>query len=181
MILISAFWILPMSLFWLALWSNGTAGLIYGCLSCMCASLLVLYLPGRCCEPRSCELSGRFYELLGIRLYKRWMLNGDYMNRFIRRSAPNYRVVARASMQWFEAQTRLGERCHLIGFLMTVTAITCAVVVGLYWLAAFLFISNIIINLYPIMLQRYTRGCIYKLVENRIRNIKGDKWCSESA
>ena len=169
-IFIAAFWILPMVVFLVAIWAHNDKLLLScGCLICMSASLLVLYLPESYYQPKSFELSGRLYKLLGIRYYKRWMVDGDYMNKLIRQFDADYQVVSRSSSRRFEEKTRSNEREHLILFLVSFPAIIYSILVGWYSYAVFLYLSNVIVNFYPIMLQRYNRSRIYKQLRRNMQ------------
>ena len=84
---------------------------------------MMYYLPEQYYRPRTFEFNRRFYERMGIRFYKRWMMNGDYMNHFTRRFLPDYRVIDSCeSMRKFEAQARTYEKGHLMWFSVTVLA-----------------------------------------------------------
>lgn len=166
--LVFFFWTLPMILFCLVVWRNGSLMLTVGFLLCTSASVLVLYLPDQYYHPKSFELSGRLYELLGVKFYKRWMMNGDYMNHIIRRFVPEYRVVdSFASMRKFEAQARRHEKGHFMWVIITMLAGVYATILGSYMLAICLLLSGLMVHLYPMMLQRYTRARIYKCLERR--------------
>ena len=161
--LVFVFWTLPMILFCVAVWRKGRFALTAGFLLCAGASFFVLRLPARYYRPKSFESDGRVYELLGVRFYKRWMMNGDYMNRLTRRFVPGYRIVSGAdSLRKFEAQARRHEKGHLLWFIITALAGSYAAVLGSTALAACLFLSSLLVHLYPLMLQRYTRARIYR-------------------
>src|SRR5690606_15817690 len=56
---------------------------------------------------------GRLYErYFGIRAFKRWMSNGDWVNAWLRRRAPDYRVVrpTRADVAAYGKRTESIER-----------------------------------------------------------------------
>src|SRR5262249_39476458 len=126
-------------------------------------SVLAMFLPAGYFRPRSFELNGRIYEILGIRFFKRFMLHGDYLNRRMRRFESNYRIITnREAMRRFEAQTRANEAGHLMWLVVTVPSVVYAAILGCGKLAMYLFFSNLVINVYPIMLQRYIRARIHR-------------------
>ena len=128
----------------------------------------MLWLPARYYRPKPFEAGGRVYELLGVRFYRRWMMNGDYMNRIARRFVPGYRVITNSdSMRKFEAQARRHEKGHLMWFFITALAGAYAAALGSTALAACLFLSSLLVHLYPMMLQRYTRARMYRRLERR--------------
>jgi cobalamin biosynthesis protein CobD/CbiB len=96
------------------------------------------------------------------------MMNGDYMNRFRRRFQPDYRVIDSChSMRQFEAQARTYEKGHLMWFSVTAFAGIYALVLSSHVLALFLFISSLVTQLYPAILQRYLRTRITKCLDGR--------------
>ena len=57
-------------------------------------SLAAIWWPASWFQPKAFELSGHFYEAIGVRRFQAYMVNGDIMNSWIRRSVPGYRCVA---------------------------------------------------------------------------------------
>lgn len=104
--------------------------------------------------------AGRVYErYFGIRAFKGWMSHGDRMNRWLRRRIPEYRVVrpTRDAAKAFAEQTVRLERAHLAWGLAALALIAYAVVTGAHGFAALLALANTVTNVWPIMLQRYNR------------------------
>ena len=166
--IVFAFWTLPMIWFCFTVWRNGNFLFTVVFLLCASLGLMMFYLPEQYYRPRPFELNGVLYERLGIRFYKRWMMNGDYMNRFRRRFLPDYRVIASCdSMRQFETRARTYEKGHLMWFTVTVLAGIYAIVMSSYILALCLFISSLVTQLYPAILQRYLRTRISKCLDRR--------------
>ena len=82
-----------MALFQYAVWNDGRPFSMVGCAIGMSVSLLALFLPACYYRPRPFEQSGRIYESLGVRWFKRWTPDGDYVILHIRRSLPDYQVI----------------------------------------------------------------------------------------
>ena len=117
---------------------------------------------------RGWESSGRVYERLGIRFFKRFVPNGDYINRIIRHSDKSYRVIRDAeSTVRHGDMTRLAERCHLAALWLPVPCIVYALMLGWNKFALWLFLANVPIHVYPVLLQRYTRARIQKVLTRR--------------
>jgi hypothetical protein len=119
---------------------------------------------------RPFEASGEFYVRLGVRFFRRFVPFGDYFNRLTRRTVPDFRVVrfpgdvARA-----ERSGRFYERLH-VSVLVFLLPPTCwGLICGQYWFAAQLILSNGLVNLYPALLQRYTRARLEALARRRDR------------
>jgi hypothetical protein len=154
----SVFWTAPILTFWIDIWKNTSALAILGViLFCMGSCALIQYLPGKYYEPKAFESNGRLYEFLGVHLYKKWMINGDYMNRIIRLFSRDYVFVRRNQRLEFETKTRSNEREHLTLLFLSIPAVTYALYWDYYSFAILMCLSNIVINLYPIMVQRYLR------------------------
>jgi hypothetical protein len=113
--------------------------------------------------------NGRLYEILGIRFFKRYLpTSGDIVtrHRHLRRIAFDQDGVL-SSLKRYELQTRNYEGRHIFGAL--------SMLVISWWSIEFygkgnwlvLLVGNIIINGYPIMLQRYNRIRILSVL-NRI-------------
>jgi Glycosyl-4,4'-diaponeurosporenoate acyltransferase len=63
-----------------------------------------------------------------------------------------------------EKRARQGERIHWAMLLGSVPAAVCAIVVREYWFAVYLLIANVLMNVYPIFLQRYTRARLTSMI-----------------
>lgn len=111
--------------------------------------------------------SERLYERLGALVIKRYVpTGGDLVMRRLRRRHPHSRWVAAnlESLRRYERRTRLNESIHLIGFigfavlaankfaLGALTASGLAIALGL----------NLILGLWPVVLQRYNRLRLYR-------------------
>jgi hypothetical protein len=166
--MVFALWTVPMIAFCVVVWRKGNIISTVVFLLCASLGLMMFYLPEQYYQPRAFELDGRFYERLGIRFYKRWMMNGDYMNRVRRRFLPDYRVIdSRDSMRKFAATARTYEKGHLMWFSVTALAGVYAIVLSSYFLALCLFLSSLVTQLYPAILQRYLRTRITKCLHGR--------------
>ena len=164
-----AFCLTPVELFLVEIWPRHgffslllfVAPLIVGC-------AIARVLPERYYRIRHFESSGRVYERIGIRFFKRFVPNGDYINQVIRRSQPGYRVVHdRDSIVNHEAATRWAERCHIVSLFLVVPCTAYALMLGWNKFALWLVLPNIPLHLYPILLQRYTRARIQNVLRRR--------------
>ena len=157
-----------MLIFWYQAWDvrKPFATLSYLLLSIL--SFAVVWWPASWFQPREFELSGRFYEAVGVRRFRAYMVNGDIMNSWIRRSVPGYRCVAgRESIQAFGRQTCAREQGHLLMLLASLPAIAYALSTRSFKFALYFLIVNVALNLYPILLQRYTRARIIRILSAR--------------
>lgn len=165
---IGAAWVLPILIFWYRAWDTRRPLVTMIYLICSSLSLMAAALPESYFLPKAIEASGHLYEALGVRRFRRYMMHGDLMNWLIRRNDPGYRVVrGRDSIRNFEAQTRANERGHLVFLGSGVPPTAYAFVSGWHKFAAYLVIANIVLNVYPIFLQRYTRPPISRVLRPR--------------
>ena len=168
LILIFGVWVAPMVGFWVEAWNSKRPITTLSYLFATTLSIAAAWWPASWFRPRAFELSGRFYEALGVRRLRAFMVDGDIMNSWIRRSLPGYRCVSgRGSMQAFVARTCVSERAHLVMLLAMIPATVYAVVRGSLLMAAYFATSNAAVNLYPILLQRYTRARITRILARR--------------
>ena len=115
------------------------------------------------------EKNGRLYEQLGVRHFKRFVVNGEYMNRIVRLFKPNFKVIRDvASMTHWLSVTRLKEAGHIVHFVMTLPALGYVLARGYHLSTICLVVLNILLNIYPIMTQRYNRFRIQRILEKGI-------------
>ena len=119
---------------------------------------------------RPFEASGEFYARLGVRFFRRFVPQGDYFNRLTCRTVPDFRAVrSPADVPRAERQGRLNERIH-VTFLVFLLPPTCwGLASGQYGFAGQLILFNGVFNLYPALLQRYTRARLEALGRQRDR------------
>ncbi|WP_460834760.1 glycosyl-4,4'-diaponeurosporenoate acyltransferase CrtO family protein [Lysobacter humi (ex Lee et al. 2017)] len=109
--------------------------------------------------PRPFE-SGRLYPLLGVRLFKKYLpTSGDLVSR--RRRIKHIKVLEsggrQAALDRFQHQSQKWEFGHLVSAVLLQA---WAVVGGLFvspvqfWACTGI---NLVVNIYPVMLQRYNR------------------------
>lgn len=170
---IAVLWLVPVSLVavvashekhtWLgATWS-------YSWLILYALSLLAWRLPSGWFYPREWEVRGRIYEALGVRWYKQFMLGGDRHNRRVRRRLENYRIYADSrTTRRLANETRVSERVHIIMLLFATWPALFGALAGWWKYAAFVTAGNVLVNVYPIVLQRYTRSRIMRIERRRV-------------
>ena len=119
---------------------------------------------------RPFEASGEFYARLGVRFFRRFVPLGDYFSRLARRRIPDFRVVrSPADVARAERFGRFSERVHVSALVFLLPPTCWGLVCGQYGFAAQLILFNGLINLYPVLLQRYTRMRLETLAHRRDR------------
>ena len=114
------------------------------------------------------EQHGRLYEYLGVRHFKYVASAGDYVNRWRRRTDPSFRNVRTydEALAW-EARTRFNEVAHLACLAFSVVMALWLCSWGRYTWLPVIVVLNVLLNVYPILLQRYTRSRIRRLRTRR--------------
>lgn len=167
-------WLGPLVMFWLYVWGplrpfDYPAGDLSPRLSIVVtlALLCVLawWVPAGWYRIRSFERTGRLYEVLGVRLFRLAVPDGTLANRWRRRNEPSHRMIRdRRTAVQFEQRTRQSERAHLVLLLMGALSTAFAWRIGWSGWAIYLGVGNLLVNLYPIMLQRYTRARLRRVL-----------------
>ncbi|MEK6969115.1 MAG: hypothetical protein AABW48_01675 [Nanoarchaeota archaeon] len=131
---------------------------------------IALYVSDLYFKPKSFEQSGKVYEALGVKRFKKFMFNGDYMAALVRKADPDYKLInSWGSAGLWEQVTRLFESIHVgFGGVILFDTIDC-LADGDYKRAAVGAAINTVVNIYPIMLQRYNRARIYKVLGRKQR------------
>lgn len=105
-------------------------------------------------ETRRWERDGGIYELVGIRLFKKLVRRGP-----LSWLSPGFRKVQiKSDARRFDAETRQAEAGHVIAFVSTLLLVGYAMWRGWFDATGWLVLFNILLNGYPIMLQRYNRA-----------------------
>jgi hypothetical protein len=163
-LLVLVLWVLPLGWFNFYLVRHGgvRCNLAYALIWLLSPLTLLLHSAYFRTRPFELEL----YEQVGVRSFKKFMLHGDYYRRHLRRIEPAHaRINSRRGAQNFLSQTIWSEKAHLMALVIGLAAILYALKLGLNRFAGVFFVSNILFNIYPIMLQRYTRARISRLLE----------------
>lgn len=172
-------WLGPLLMFWLYVWgplrpfaypSGDLLPDVWFVLVVVACISLWWGVPRGYFEVREFERTGRIYESLGVLLFRRFAPDGDIANRWERRSNPHYRVIGgRRSAAAFIVRTEQSERGHLVLLALGLVSAAYAWRVGWHGWAVYLSVGNIVVNVYPILLQRYTRSRLSALLHRRVR------------
>ena len=122
-------------------------------------------------RPRAFE-AGNFYPRLGVRFYKKFLpTSGEVISRF--RGIDRLKIAAtgsrRRALLNYERQTRTWEGRHLVSaVLLQAWAVIGGVIVDKeqFWASS---VINLVVNVYPIMVQRFNRARILIIIKNERR------------
>lgn len=121
---------------------------------------LVPRLPPRYHALRKFEIDGHIYELLGVRLVK-WLLRRGPLAVF----NPDLHMPKErtpANLAHLEQKMRDAEASHFILLVLTLGVVAHAAVRGWWGAAAWTILFDVLVNGYPVMLQRYNRARLSK-------------------
>jgi hypothetical protein len=136
-------------------------------------------------DPKSFEQNPKLYEKLGVRTFKKYMpTSGDLVYRLVwkRFGAGDQIEPTLESMKSYEKYTRLYEGIHLTALGIGTATMTEQLLSGQIEGAVFTAAINTLVNVYPILLQRYNRSRLYKVInkmESREKNITPTSTVSE--
>ena len=116
------------------------------------ASVFDLSFPERYFRPRAIERPW-LYEWIGVRLFKRAM-----RSRLYRRINPDFRLRdGRRGLARLREALDSSEAAHAVLFLIVAALAAVAMAVAWFDAAGWLMFWNVLLNGYPVMLQRYNR------------------------
>jgi hypothetical protein len=122
--------------------------------------LVVPRLPERCHELHGFERDGRVYELLGVRLVKRLLRRGP-----LAVFNPDLHLPAEkssANLSHLDQRMRDAEASHLILLVLTLGLVAVEAARGWWTSALWVLVFNLLVNGYPVMLQRYNRSLLHR-------------------
>ena len=170
----SALFLTPLVLFWLRVWgplrpfdvaevpAPSLLALLAGVAVCLCATRP----PASYFAVRAFERDGRLYRALGVRHFRKVVPNGDWMNRARRRHDRGHRLIgSRADAAGWLPKTEASEKGHLVLMLAGFASAAYAAYVGWTMWAIVLTAGNLVTNLYPVLLQRYTRARLTRVMQ----------------
>lgn len=122
-------------------------------------------LSSRYYEIKAIERTGRMYEYLGIRLFKNLVRRGPLSVFSPRLRLPKEKTVSALGL--LEREMRKAETSHLLLFVVMVLFSAYALLRGWPDAAGWIMVFNILINGYPVMLQRYNRIKLTELIQKQ--------------
>ena len=121
-------------------------------------------------EIKPFERTGRFYERLGVHLFKK-VVRGGLFSVF----SPTLRFPAKkttSALKYLENEMWKAETSHVAIFLLILLLVGYALFKGWWDAVAWLLLINILFNGYPVLLQRYNRIKIQDLINSGMTDSK---------
>jgi hypothetical protein len=102
--------------------------------------------------------STTFYKNIGIKFVRKYTQDGDLVNRLIRKKFGYYKVIRdNRSAESYISRTYSYERFHFIFFTFFILVSLVALTRKDFYQFMLIMITNILYNIYPILLQQYNR------------------------
>lgn len=121
-----------------------------------------LSLPSAYYDTRPFERTGQLYERVGIRLAKKLLRRGPLSVLSPTLRMPKEKTVS--ALRNLDNEMRKAETAHALTFILMLFLVGYAAVNGWLDTMLWLLLLNILINGYPIMLQRYNRIKLQELI-----------------
>jgi hypothetical protein len=170
-------WLAPLIMFWLYIWGplrpfHYPAGDLAPSLLWFSVSLglciALWWLPQSYYRVYPFERSGRVYVALGVRHFRALVPDGDLAQRYRRRNQPEWRIIRNRSLAAaFVTRTQLSEKSHLVLLAVGFFSAAYAWHIGWQGWATYLGLGNVVTNIYPILLQRFTRSRLESILGKR--------------
>jgi hypothetical protein len=109
------------------------------------------------------ERTGQLYERLGVRRFKRLVRRGPLAMFSPTLRFPKDRTIA--ALRHLDDEMRAAETGHVCIFMLMLLFISAALLRGWFDAVGWMLAFNIIINGYPVMLQRYNRIKLQELID----------------
>ena len=122
-------------------------------------------LPARYYDLKNFERTGRVYERLGVPLFKQLVRRGPLSIFSPTLRFPKDKTVP--ALQHLDHEMRKAETGHVIICLLMLVFIGYALLNGWFDAVGWMLAFNILINGYPIMLQRYNRLKLHELIQRQ--------------
>lgn len=110
--------------------------------------------------PLDSEQNGKLYKFLGVHYFQSFLK----IIRWAKAFKPTYSVERNLdSLEKWDSSTRVSEAAHIACFLLVLLSMIYTYLIGIFEFTMCLFIVGVILQIYPVMLQRYLRPRILQI------------------
>jgi hypothetical protein len=128
----------------------------------------LMLIPRRYYNLQPFERDGRLYRRLGVKRFRYIVGEGEGIQRLARLIDPHWQApLAKKTYDERMRWTITPEWVHLGMLFLSLPLIALAYYRGFTGLATFYLVSNIPFNIYPVLLQRYTRGKLLRICQRQ--------------
>ncbi len=131
-------------------------------------SIITALLPANFLRLLQLSNNTRFYEQIGIKTIRRFVQNGDLINRFSTKKSTQYSTFKnKQQVKNYLKTIAMYERYHLICFVFFLLTAFHSLCNHNFKMASIITAGNIVYNICPVLLQQYNKIKIQKLIKNR--------------
>jgi hypothetical protein len=121
-------------------------------------SMIVFLLPGKWFDALALSQDRKPYERLGLKFFRNFVQDGTLVNRYLKKRNKDFVMIRNRQEAVIYLQTiAIRERFHYCCLVLFSITSICAIIDGRIGLGLLIFLSNILYNVYPILLQQYNR------------------------
>jgi hypothetical protein len=134
--------------------------------SFMLAGVLLGLLPNNIFRHFQLSRRSRFYEVLGVKFIRRFVQNGTFINRAVRRNDETYKVIRdRRQAQSYLSTINMYERYHLSCFVFFGLTLVYSMISRADVVVLPILVANVLYNVYPILLQQYNKLRVMRILK----------------
>jgi len=121
-------------------------------------SLLTILIPAGYLNLLQVSKSRKFYESLAIKSLQSLTQNGGIVLKLANKQNQNYRVIkSKAGFRSFASRIAMYEKYHISCLVFFLISFIYAIYCGELLISFLIFLSNIIYNIIPILIQQYNK------------------------
>ena len=120
-------------------------------------AILLMALPGNFYRRFQISKSPQYYERLGVLVINKITQHGHWINGLVRRIQPGARMQQLRSIKAMQANMEMFEKFHFGCFFMFFSCMVHAALIPAWTWCLFFLVSNVLFNVYPILIQQYLR------------------------
>ncbi|MGB4773288.1 MAG: hypothetical protein WBP58_17620 [Chitinophagaceae bacterium] len=124
---------------------------------CSTIAVLLMMVPGRVYKFFQLSSDPRYYERLGVLVINNITQHGQWVNGLIRKIQPGTRMHHLRSAKTIRANMEMFEKFHYGCLFMFTSCMVHAVLNSAWGWSLFFVVSNLLFNIYPILIQQYLR------------------------
>ena len=122
-------------------------------------SLIPFFIPTEYFRFLQISRNRKLYERLGIKRIQAVTQNGLLIQKFIRKTQPEFRHIKTSKdLRKLRSEIEVYDKYHLACFIFFLISLCLAIKQGTYANSIYISLSNIIYNIFPILIQQYNKA-----------------------
>ncbi|MCO6164071.1 hypothetical protein [Flavobacterium sp. NRK F7] len=124
-------------------------------------------------KPKKIELNGELYQTLGVDYFKS-ITPFELIGKIKNTKTVTIKRKNQTELKKYFKDTIAGEIAHLVSLFILFVVVAFCILKELFVTAVLFFLTNILVNLYPIFLMRFNRFRISKVLNKPIEELLND-------